>query len=1538
MAPPTPSPRSTPTTPHHHSKATPTTPHHHSKATPTPHHSKHRLHFPSPNPKAPAATDHPVEVIGLIRNLPADLRKDEDGPAACSVLEISGDGRSLRVRADVGYRDFTLDGVSMSEHEDLEAFYRRFVASRVEGVRLGAKCTIIMYGPTGSGKSHATFGCPKQPGIVYRALRDILGEGSDGSDGSSTGAAAAAAAAASANDDEDGGFGPGLFVHVAVLEIYNEEIYDLLSGASNGGAGHTVGLPKGNSTPKVRLEVLGKRAKNASYISGNEAGKIAREVAKVEKRRIVKSTLCNERSSRSHCMIILDVPSVGGRLMLVDMAGSENIEAAGQTGLEAKMQTAKINQGNIALKRVVESIANGDSHVPFRDSKLTMLLQDSFEDDKSKILMILCASPDPKETHKTISTLEYGAKAKCIIRVTRMPTPKEKVDPEESSLLLKSRIVAMNQVMYKLQMENKLKEKECDDARKELLQKDAELAKLGARLQLIEERESEVKEAEINLTVDERTKTLKLELMKVEEIMLQQEAELTMLKQRLEEVELGRGKTGEDTLHDMDGGRFMKRLETYAGEPGMVKSMDLDMGDQQDSYDVKEIREDSYRHASYPKQSPLDACLSDFEEGADSSVLRFPEKVSLSTVFEGDEEDIESTEDEVDKEVVEENMSHARGIGCSMPFEDSGLNDDHDGCGSDSKKKQVGAETNSIKNTIDAISARRRTCVQNIFRLCGNHRELSQQVKVSSPLKRGNQDENRRPSSLMLGEEYESKLGLRLEQSQLAPQGKLLSESIVTESAVSTLLVTFASLELGDEQKSADQRLKRCVSSEPSKDLMETCSPGKVDADDIVNIYVKWEASKEISGSLIRKLKVLRDSTLADLRKLIDINLEEDNKKFTFLLLGDPSGAPVAKEKEARTRVNKLPICNNQLNGRLACLRPVKKAVQKPDHVPFGSLENTLPLGLNSPPTQVVLPKHANTALEYGSRISRSFGWSSVDNGEVGESKESILGQEGGEDGLVPKSFPVCDDRHSELIPCLDRNLIYQTRLKLDLALMEHYERHCPQPERRYNCLIPPPPGYKVPMKWPKSRDEVWQVNIPHTHLAHEKSDQNWMVVKGDKIVFPGGGTHFHYGADKYIAHLANMLNFTNNNLNNEGRIRTVFDVGCGVASFGGYLLSSDIISMSLAPNDVHQNQIQFALERGIPAYLGVLGTKRLPYPSRSFEFAHCSRCRIDWLQRDGILLLELDRLLRPGGYFAYSSPEAYAQDEEDLRIWKEISALVERMCWKIAAKKNQTVIWVKPLTNDCYLKREPGTRPPLCRSDDDPDAVWGVPMEACITPYSEQNQRDEGSGLAPWPSRLTTPPPRLADFGISTDMFEKDMEIWRLRVDNYWSLLGTKIRPNTLRNVMDMKANMGSFAAALKDEPVWVMNVVPEDGPNTLKIIYDRGLIGSVHDWCEAFSTYPRTYDLLHAWTVFSDIEKKGCSAQDLLIEMDRILRPTGFMIVRDRKPVIDFIKRHLAALHWESVAVEDAEPNSDSEDGEMVFVIQKKMWLIEESGKDSA
>ena len=101
----------------------------------------------------------------------------------------------------------------------------------------------------------------------------------------------------------------------------------------------------------------------------------------------------------------------------------------------------------------------------------------------------------------------------------------------------------------------------------------------------------------------------------------------------------------------------------------------------------------------------------------------------------------------------------------------------------------------------------------------------------------------------------------------------------------------------------------------------------------------------------------------------------------------------------------------------------------------------------------------------------------------------------------------------------------------------------------------------------------------------------------------------------------------------------------------------------------------------------------------------------------------------------------------------------------------------------------------------------------------------------------------------------------------------------------------------------------------------------------CEAYSTYPRTYDLLHAWTVFSDIEKKGCSGEDLLIEMDRIVRPTGFIIIRDKQHVIDFVKKYLTALHWEAVTTADTSTEVDQDGDDIVFIVQKKLWLTTES-----
>lgn len=72
----------------------------------------------------------------------------------------------------------------------------------------------------------------------------------------------------------------------------------------------------------------------------------------------------------------------------------------------------------------------------------------------------------------------------------------------------------------------------------------------------------------------------------------------------------------------------------------------------------------------------------------------------------------------------------------------------------------------------------------------------------------------------------------------------------------------------------------------------------------------------------------------------------------------------------------------------------------------------------------------------------------------------------------------------------------------------------------------------------------------------------------------------------------------------------------------------------------------------------------------------------------------------------------------------------------------------------------------------------------------------------------------------------------WSQRVTEYWKQMRSVIQKNSIRNVMDMNSNLGGFAAALKDKDVWVMNVAPVNASSKLKIIYDRGLIGTVHDW----------------------------------------------------------------------------------------------------------
>lgn len=148
--------------------------------------------------------------------------------------------------------------------------------------------------------------------------------------------------------------------------------------------------------------------------------------------------------------------------------------------------------------------------------------------------------------------------------------------------------------------------------------------------------------------------------------------------------------------------------------------------------------------------------------------------------------------------------------------------------------------------------------------------------------------------------------------------------------------------------------------------------------------------------------------------------------------------------------------------------------------------------------------------------------------------------------------------------------------------------------------------------------------------------------------------------------------------------------------------------------------------------------------------------------------------------------------------------------------------------------------------------------MERCITPLPEVSNSDEvaGGAIEKWPERAFAVPPRISSGsipGITEKIFKEDNELWKIRVAHYKRII-SPLSEGRYRNIMDMNAQLGGFAAALIKYPVWVMNTVPaHTDQNTLGVIYERGFIGTYQDWCEAFSTYPRTYDLIHASGVFS-------------------------------------------------------------------------------------
>lgn len=551
------------------------------------------------------------------------------------------------------------------------------------------------------------------------------------------------------------------------------------------------------------------------------------------------------------------------------------------------------------------------------------------------------------------------------------------------------------------------------------------------------------------------------------------------------------------------------------------------------------------------------------------------------------------------------------------------------------------------------------------------------------------------------------------------------------------------------------------------------------------------------------------------------------------------------------------------------------------------------------PPPPPPPPLQRFGIVDENGTMADDFEVGEIDTGVVenwgNENETEIVEAENGESRNVVGKFGMCPESMREFIPCLD-NVEAISRLN-STDKGERFERHCPDQGQALNCLVPSPKGYTTPIPWPQSRDEVWFSNVPHARLVEDKGGQNWIYIDKDKFKFPGGGTQFIHGADQYLDQIQKMLP----EIAFGQHTRVALDVGCGVASFGAYLLSRNVLTMSVAPKDIHENQIQFALERGVPAMVAAFATRRLLYASQAFDLVHCSRCRINWTRDDGILLLEVNRMLRAGGYFVWAAQPVYKHEPLLEEQWQEMVNLTTRICWNLVNKEGYIAIWQKPLNNSCYLDREVGTKPPLCDLEDDPDSVWYSDLKACITRLPEDGS---GSNVSLWPARLHNPPARLQSIQMDAfisrnELFKAESKYWGDIIQSY--VHGLRWKEFQLRNVLDMRAGFGGFAAALIDHKLdcWVLNVVPVSGPNTLPVIYDRGLLGVLHDWCEPFDTYPRTYDLLHAAGLFS-VERKRCNVSTIMLEMDRILRPGGRVYIRDSFSMMDELKATGLAMGW--------------------------------------
>ena len=364
--------------------------------------------FPAAREPAPSVVpeDEALTVKVVVRVRPLlDREKgsketvSQSGPAALRVPDKDG-----------GSQCFSFDSVLGSAATQADT-YAQVGAQVLEKALQGFNATVFAYGQTGSGKTFAMEGSAG----TARDASAASGGGVGGGGGIIPRLAEALFGAGVSGRCRGGSTLESLAVAAEYVEIYNERVQDLLASEEAEEEGLSI---RQRADGEIYLE-------GATQRPCASAAALLALLAEGSARRARGETHMNAASSRSHAVLTLHLTLVwsgvprSSKLHLIDLAGSERADATGARGERLK-EGAQINKSLSALGGVIAALTTpGRAHVPYRDSKLTRLLQDSLGGNAVTV-MLCCVSPSSASADETLSSLRFAERAKKVRNVAKV--------------------------------------------------------------------------------------------------------------------------------------------------------------------------------------------------------------------------------------------------------------------------------------------------------------------------------------------------------------------------------------------------------------------------------------------------------------------------------------------------------------------------------------------------------------------------------------------------------------------------------------------------------------------------------------------------------------------------------------------------------------------------------------------------------------------------------------------------------------------------------------------------------------------------------------------------------------------------------------------------------------------------------------------------------------------------------------------------------------------------------------------------------------